>query len=108
MCIKLIEVVDPIQNLVATAEVEDKGDYYSGSVNKMSEALRLEFEEYESLINDQIFSLLDQIEERISIDSFTVIFDGNTKFYIDNLQIFPKAGTISFKVSEPILHRSAL
>ena len=108
MFLKLIEIVEPMQNVVATAEVEDKGDYYSGSVNldKMPEALRLEFEEYELLINDGVFSLIDQIEEQIGIDSFTVVFEGDTRFYVDDLQIFPRAGTISFKVSKQILHKS--
>ncbi|MBD2182467.1 hypothetical protein H6S82_20490 [Planktothrix sp. FACHB-1355] len=105
MFLKLIEIVDSMQNVVVTAEVEDKGEYYSGSVSldKMPEVLRLEFEEYELLINNQVLSLLDQIEEQISITSFTVIFDDGRKFYVDDLQIFPISGTISFKVSKQII-----
>jgi hypothetical protein len=102
MSFKLVKIADRLHNIVATAEVEDRGKYYSGSVNldRMPKVLRLKFEEYESLINDQVFSLLDRIEEEIEIDSFTVMFDDGSKFYVNDLQILPGCGTVSFKLSK--------
>jgi hypothetical protein len=105
MLVKLVKIVDLTQNIVAIAEVQSQGNYYSGSVNvdRMPQPLLSQFEEYESLINDQVFSLLDQIEEKIDVNSFAVIFDENTKCYIEDLQILPSSRMISFKVLDPVL-----
>jgi hypothetical protein len=104
MLLKFAEIADPLLNIVATAEVEDRGNYYSGSVNldRMPKALRLKFEEYESLINDQVLSLVDRIEEEMDINSFTVILDDGRKFYVNDLQILPGCGMVSFQLSKPL------
>jgi hypothetical protein len=104
MLTKVVEIVDSMQNVVAIAEVEDLGEYYAGSVNldRMPKYLLSKFEEYEDLVNQQIFSLLDNIEEEIQLDSFTVIFDDDKKFDVDNLQIVPSSSWISFKVLNPV------
>jgi hypothetical protein len=100
MLVKLVKNVGLIQNIVAIAEVQNRGNYYSGSVNidQMPQPLLSLFEEYEYLVNNQVLSLLDRIEDEIDINSFVVIFDEDIKFYIDDLQILPSSRMISFKL----------
>jgi hypothetical protein len=67
----------------------------------MPESLRRRFERYEEIVNDQIFSLLDEIEDQIGAMSFAVVFDDGCEANVMDLQIFPRSGTVSFKVAEP-------
>ena len=87
---------------MATADVEYHGAHYSGRVNidRMSQPLRRLFEEDEDIVNDQVFSLLDQIEGRINAISFVAVFDDGCEAVVDALQIFPKNGTVAFRVAE--------
>jgi hypothetical protein len=38
----------------------------------------------------------------MEINSFTVIFDDDSKFYVNDLQILPGCGIVSFKLSKPL------
>jgi hypothetical protein len=100
-----ITIVDGERNAVATAAVEFQKGVYSGSANmdRMPEPLRELFEQYEEIVNNQIFSLLDQIEDRIGDISFSVVFDDGRRFPIRDLQIFPEGGTVSFRMAEPAM-----
>jgi hypothetical protein len=75
---------------------------YSGLVDLglMPAFILSQFEEYESLINGQVLSLLDKIDEQIDISSFTVVFDDNRVFHVDDLQIYPSSKMIYFKVPD--------
>ena len=96
-----INLIDARQNVVAVATVDDKGSYFSGtvSVDRMPEPMLKTFEQYESLINDQVLSLLDEIEQCIDGMLLTAVFGDGHAIFAADLQIFPKAGTISFKVA---------
>jgi hypothetical protein len=100
---KSVKIVDRDRNEVAIAQVEFRTGGYSGSVNvdRMPEALRLTFESYEDIVNNQTFSLLDQIEEEIGAIPFVAVFEDGCESSIKDLQIFPKSGTVSFTVAEP-------
>jgi hypothetical protein len=94
-----VRIVDQARKVVAVAQVEDKGSYFSGAVDldPMPADLRQRFEEYESIVNDQVFSLLDAIEGQISALSFKAVFDDGREILVEDLQIFPKGGTVSFR-----------
>lgn len=98
-----VTIFDGDRIVVAIAEVELVTSGYSGSVNvdRMPQALRLKFENYEEIVNSQTFSLLDRIEEEIGAIPFVAVFEDGCESYIKNLQIFPKSGTVSFTVAEP-------
>jgi hypothetical protein len=99
MSIEFVQIADFTGNVVATATVQEQGEYYSGSVNldRMPKLMRSQFEEFENLINNIVLSSLDRITEEINIHQFTVIFDNDRRFAIDDLQIYPKEEIISFK-----------
>ena len=102
MSIESVQIIDSHQNIVATARVEYDGEYYSGLVNldRMPQLLRSQFEELESLVNDMILSLIDEIDEQINITLFTVVFDDGRKFTLKELQIYPNEGFVSFQLEQ--------
>jgi hypothetical protein len=102
MSIESVQIMDSRQNIVASAEVEYNGEYYSGFVNlgRMPPLLRSQFEEFESLVNDMVLSLIDEIEEQIRITLFTVVFDDGSKFTLKDLQIYPNEGFVSFQLEQ--------
>ena len=95
-----VTIVDEEGNTVATGNVELQRGCYLGSVDvdRMPCKIRKIFEEYEEIVNIQILSLLDQIEHRISDIQLSVIFHGDHRIQLRELQIFPKGRTMSFKV----------
>ena len=97
-----VKIIDSHQNIVATAKVEYDGEYYSGLVNldRMPQLLRSKFEAFESLLNDMILSLIDEIEEQIKINLFTVVFDDGRKFTLKDLQIYPNEGIVWFRLEQ--------
>jgi hypothetical protein len=96
-----IHLLDAHHQVVATAQVKRQGDRYLGTVNvaNMPPELRALFEKYENLVNDQVFSLLDQVEEKIEATGFTVAFDNGDETAVTELQLYPKNGSIAFKTS---------
>ena len=98
-----MKILDGARNVVAIAEVEFHAGGYSGSVNvdRMPEPLRRKFETYEDIVNNQMFGILDQIEEEIGAIPFVAVFDDGLESSVRDLQVFPKGGTVSFTVAEP-------
>lgn len=86
---------------MATAVVEEKGGYYSGTIDlgRMPECLLKVFDEYERLVNDQVLGLLDQIEERIQNTPLIAVFADGHEASATDVQVFPKAGTVSFRAA---------
>jgi hypothetical protein len=98
--IEFVQIIDSSQNVVATAEVRDEGEYYGGLVNldRMPQPLLSQFEEFESIVIGQMFSLLDRIVAEIEPTLFTAIFEDGRKFALEDLQIYPSDLTISFNI----------
>jgi hypothetical protein len=94
-----VNIIDSARNVVATAVVQDLGSHFSGIVDlrQMPDALRRLFEEYEAVVNDQVFSVLDEIEGRISGEYLSVVFGDGSRALAGDIQIFPSTGNISFK-----------
>jgi len=104
MSTKMIHIIDHYRTVVATAQVIKQEGRFTGRIDlhAMPVDLRQTFEEYEEIINGQMFSYLDEIEEQISAMQFSVIFDDGDEANIENLQIYPTTNRISFKlVKEP-------
>lgn len=87
--------------VIATAVVEKDGDHYAGTVDTraMPTPIRAIFEEYESFVDGQVLSRIDDVEDRINAFSFSVAFDDGRKAVVENLQVFPGVGSISFQVA---------
>jgi hypothetical protein len=96
-----ILLVDPAGTIVAEARVERNADGYSGSVDlgRMPAAMRRTFEDYESLVNGQVFSRLDEVEGLIATLALSAILDDGLTFPVTELQIYPEGRAISFEVA---------
>jgi hypothetical protein len=64
----------------------------------MPPEMRRTFEEYEEIVNDQVFGLLDEIEDRINALSLRVVFNEGCESLIEDLQIYPSVNKVSFRV----------
>ena len=94
-----ITFIDHSTARVATLEVGPVGDHFEGAISLDSTPpqLKLLFEEYEEIVEGQIFSLQDEIEEKISSISIRAVFDNGSMADVCDLQVFPTTRLISFK-----------
>ena len=99
---RIVKVIDPARNVVAIAQVTDEGAYYGGTIDLRDTppSLRQLFEEFEEIVNGQMFAFLDDIQERIGTLSLKAAFDTGQERDIKDLQVFPSTGDVSFKLAE--------
>jgi hypothetical protein len=110
-----VKLIDHSGHLVATAQVADKGTHYGGTIDlrPTPEPLHALFEEFDELVNTQVFSLVDEVDEKISAFGIRAVFDDGREVEIVDLQVYPSTGGVSFKVvaapfnlSGQIVHRT--
>jgi hypothetical protein len=95
-------IIDPSRRTLATARIAEKDGYFAGSVDlgAMPAELLRRFEAYEEIVNGQMFGLLDEIEEEIGALTLFAVFDDGQEFLVEDLQIYPSSGRVSFKVKQ--------
>jgi hypothetical protein len=100
-----VKLIDPAKNVVATAQVQAEEGYFAGQIDlgRMPPPMRRTFAEYEEIVNGQVFSLLDEIEERVRALGIQVVFEGRQAGDVEDLHIYPGTGLVSFKVAEETL-----
>ena len=94
-----VRLIDRRGQVVATAQVSNENGTFLGKINRDSMSIPILelFEEYEDVVNARMFSLLDEIEEKIEALGLTAVFDDSSQSAIADLQIFPKANNVSFR-----------
>lgn len=102
MATQTVKLIDPARKVVATAQVADEGAYYGGTIDLRDTppSLRALFEEFEEIVNGQMFAFLDDIQERIETISLKAVFDSGQEAHAKDLQVFPSTGDVSFKLAE--------
>jgi hypothetical protein len=100
MSTQIVKIIDPCQQVVATAQVAKRGARFAGVIDlsPMPASLRQKFEAYEEIVNGQIFSLLDEIEEQIRSLPLKVVFNEGAETAVEDLQIYPSTRRVSFKI----------
>jgi hypothetical protein len=95
-----ILLTDAHGNRVATVAVDQRGDYYSGSIDleDLPGDLLHAFEEYEEIVSEQMFGLLDEAEEKIARYGLKIGLDDGNEAFIEDLQVFPGTRRVSFKL----------
>src|SRR5262245_19616840 len=103
---RTVKLIDPSRKVVATAQVADEGAYYGGTIDlrETPTSLRTLFEEFEGIVNGQMFAFLDDIQERIGAFSLKAVFDTGQEGCVKDLQVFPSTGDVSFKLAEVSAH----
>lgn len=96
-------LVDENRQTVASTLVESGSDGFSGSVDvdRMPRSLRSLFEEFEQVVDQQTFALLDSVEERIDALHLRALFPNEKEYLVENLQIYPRGGVVTFRLAAP-------
>ena len=77
-------------------------------LNNMPDALLRRFEEYERLVNGQMFALLEDAEEQIDSLLLKVVLESGEEIAIEDLQIYPRSRRVSFRAKIPTIPLSDL
>jgi hypothetical protein len=95
-----VRFVDKCGIPIGVAEVIDKGTHFGGHIDlaATSPETRAVFDEFEEIVIGQMFSFLDEIEDRIAALGVTAVFPNGHEVPVRDLQICPSNGSISFKV----------
>ena len=103
-----VTIIDQSRQVVATAEVSEQGGYFAGRVDLsfMPAALQHQFEEYEEVVNQQMFSFLDEIEDKIESLLLKVVFADGDVAQLADVQIYPSTKSVSFKVVKEAVRRA--
>ena len=103
---QVVKLIDSTCTVIAIAQINESGEGYRGKVDLtlMPASLQEKFAEYEEIVNGQMFSLLDEIEEQIHALRLKIRFDNGYEVETEELQIYPRTNRISFKLVEEPSH----
>jgi hypothetical protein len=106
MSTRQVQLVDQSRDVLATAQVADEGGYFGGTIDLHSTPahLRALFEEFEEIVNNQMFVFLDEIQEKIGSLPVKAVFDDGFEVDVKDLQVFPSTGDVSFRLAGVPLH----
>jgi hypothetical protein len=92
---------DASGKVIATARVSDEGDHWGGAIDLTATPARLRaiFDEFEEIVNGQMFSFLDEIQAKVRALGLTAEFEDNFTAPANDLQVFPSTGEVSFKLA---------
>jgi hypothetical protein len=101
MSTQRVQLVDQCRAVLATAQVTDEGGYFGGTIDLRSTPahLRALFEEFEEIVNGQMFVFLDEIQEKIGSLPIQAVFEDGFEVDVEDLQIFPGSGDVSFRLA---------
>lgn len=96
---EVLPIVGPQGTVVARADVSQEDGLFSGTVelSAMPASMLQKFIEYENVVNNQMFSLLDRIQDEVEALGLRARL-GESEVTLDDLQIYPSDGAISFRV----------
>jgi hypothetical protein len=105
MISQLVTLIDQGRQVVAMAQVAEQDGSFVGRINlsPMPVQLRRLFEEYEEIVNTQMFSLLDEIEEQIETLHLKVVFEDGHEAALADVQIYPSTNKVSFQVLKRVV-----
>lgn len=97
-----IQLIDEAGHLLATAEVVKDGAVFAGTIDLRSAPPELcaLFAEFEECVNDQVFTLADEIQGKIAAFPIKAVFPDGAQAEVGDLQVFPTAGDVSFKLAQ--------
>lgn len=106
MDMQTVKLLDANCTVLAIAQVVEHGEGYRGKIDLSFMPVRLQekFAEYEELVNGQMFSLVDELEEQIRALRLKIRFDTGDEVETEDLQIYPSTKHISFKLVEEPNH----
>jgi hypothetical protein len=97
-------LIDQSAARLATIDVSLVGDHFEGTISLESTSPQLKrlFQDYEAIVEGQVLSLLDEIEQKIDTLQVRTVFDNGSVANVCDLQVFPSTNSVSFKTRQPI------
>ena len=94
-------LLDPANKLVAVMTVTEEGDHFGGTIDLASAppAVRAVFDEYEEVVNGQMFSFLDEVQAKVAGLKLSAAFSEGFSGPVADLQVYPSTGEVSFKLA---------
>lgn len=94
-------LTDPSTTRLATLDVSPVDDRFEGTIDagRLPDDLRQLFAEFEEVVEGQMFSLLDRVEDRIRAARLRVLWDDGASTPVSDLQVFPTTGAVSFRAT---------
>lgn len=101
MATRRVRLVDGLRTVLATAEVSDERDHYGGVIDLRTTPadLRHLFEEFEEIVNGQMFVFLDEVQAKIAARVTEAVFEDGTRGRVEDLQVFPSTHDVSFRLA---------
>ena len=96
-------LTDPFSTLIAAFDVTRSGDLYSGTIclDATPPELGRLFQEFEEMVEGQVFSVADEIEEKIARLRLRVVFAGGEGAEVADLHVYPNTNAVTFKIRRP-------
>ena len=100
-------LMGPSSTRIAALDVALTDDRYCGTIclDETPAYIKSLFDEFEEMVEAQVFSVADEIEEKIAAISLKVAFANGTEAYAEDLEVYPSTKRVSFKVRQPSLAR---
>lgn len=97
-------LMDQQTRKVASLNVSETKGGFQGSIclEMTPQEIQGVFQKFEEVIEGQMFSLLDEVEEEIEKLSLQVVFENEDVFPVADLQVFPSRNVVSFQVQQCI------
>ena len=101
MTTRTVQLIDQSRTVIATAQVTDEVDHYFGAINLQLTPVKLHqlFDEFEEIVNGQMFVFLDEIQEKIGALTIKAVFDDGSEVGINDLQVYPTTGDVLFRLA---------
>ncbi len=99
---QIVKLLDARRNVVAVAAVADEGKYYGGTIDldETPPEMRALFDEFDEIVNGQMFSFVDEIQDKIAALDIKASFECGSEVRVADLQVYPSTGDVSFKLVE--------
>ncbi len=91
MTTQTVKLIDRSRSVLAVAQVADKGEHYDGTIDLRGTPASLcaLFEEFEEIVNGQMFSFLNEIQEKLASVHVKAVFENGEEVEVKDLQVFP-------------------
>ncbi len=98
-----IHLVDESSAPVAQLDVQLRDGVFEGTIHLESTppSMRKLFEQYEECVEGQMFSLLDDLEDRLAALRLRAILSDGTEADVVNLQVYPSRQSVSLSICQP-------
>ena len=96
-----VRLLDRSRAAVATAVVAEDRGRFAGQLDssRTPAGVLALFDEFEEVVNGQMLSFLDEVQDRIAALDMRVAFDDGREFEVRDLQAYPADGRVSFAVA---------